>query len=70
LLGLLFDPENGGSMFFQNIDELLLDYTEPHSRRQQHSLYWVQQKVLDILNLTQIYNGERRGTAVGHHTEM
>jgi hypothetical protein len=27
LLGLLFDPEEGGSIFFQNVVELLADYT-------------------------------------------
>jgi hypothetical protein len=26
LFGLLFDPEDGGSMFLQNVVELLLDY--------------------------------------------
>jgi hypothetical protein len=34
LAWLLFDPEVGGSMFLQNIGELLPDYTVSHPRRQ------------------------------------
>jgi hypothetical protein len=33
LFGLLFNPEDGGSMFFQNISELLLGYMVLQSRR-------------------------------------
>jgi hypothetical protein len=38
LLGLLFDPEHGDSIFFQTISVLMLDYTLLHPRRQQFSL--------------------------------
>jgi hypothetical protein len=31
LLGLLFDPEDGGAMFLQNAGEVLLDYMALHS---------------------------------------
>jgi hypothetical protein len=33
LLGLLFYPENRGSMFLQNGSELPFDYTAPHPER-------------------------------------
>jgi hypothetical protein len=32
LLALLFDPEDGGSMFFQNIGKLLAAYIATHPR--------------------------------------
>jgi hypothetical protein len=32
-LGLLFNPEDGSSMFFQNIGEVLSHYTALHPRR-------------------------------------
>jgi hypothetical protein len=34
LLGLLFDPEAGGSMFLRNVRKLLPDYTASYPRRQ------------------------------------
>jgi hypothetical protein len=33
LLGLRFEPEDGGSMFLQNIQELLSDYMALHPKR-------------------------------------
>jgi hypothetical protein len=30
--GLLFYPEDGGSMFFRNVGNLVLDYTPSHTR--------------------------------------
>jgi hypothetical protein len=33
LLGLLFDPEDGSSMFFQNTGELLPDYMVKHPQK-------------------------------------
>jgi hypothetical protein len=37
LLGLLFDPEYGSSLFLRKASRSLVDYTTPHPRRQ-HSL--------------------------------
>jgi hypothetical protein len=37
LLGLLFDPENGGVMFLQNVGLLSLDYTALYPRRHNSS---------------------------------
>jgi hypothetical protein len=37
LLGLLFYPEDGGSMFLRNVDELLSDYTSSYHRRKYSS---------------------------------
>jgi hypothetical protein len=37
LLGLFFDPEDGGNMFLQNVDWLLTDYTALYPRRQNSS---------------------------------
>jgi hypothetical protein len=34
LLGLFFDPENGGSTLIRNVRELLSDYTASHTIRQ------------------------------------
>jgi hypothetical protein len=34
LLDLLFDPEDGGSMFLRYLSEFLLDYTALYSKRQ------------------------------------
>jgi hypothetical protein len=39
LLGLLFDPEDGGSVFLQNVSELIPDYTVSHPRTQYSALY-------------------------------
>jgi hypothetical protein len=36
LLDLLFDPEDGGSMFLRYLSEFLLDYTALHSKRQRY----------------------------------
>jgi hypothetical protein len=33
LLGLVINLENGGSMFLQNISELLPEYTMPYPRK-------------------------------------
>jgi hypothetical protein len=33
LLGLFFDPEDGGDMFLQNVNELSIGYTALYSRR-------------------------------------
>jgi hypothetical protein len=48
LLSLLFDPENGGSMFFQNVGKHLPDYTESYPRREYFSFlhYTYQNMVL------------------------
>jgi hypothetical protein len=42
LLGLLFNPKDGGSMFLENISKLLPEYTVSHHRRKypSHSLMW------------------------------
>jgi hypothetical protein len=32
LLGLLFDPEDGDSMFFRNVGKLMPDYTASYPR--------------------------------------
>jgi hypothetical protein len=37
LLSLLFNPEDGSTMFPQNVSELLLDYTTSHLSRQYSS---------------------------------
>jgi hypothetical protein len=37
LLGLLFNPENGGNMFLQDTSGLLLDHMAVHPRRQYSS---------------------------------
>jgi hypothetical protein len=37
LLGLLCDPEDGGSMFLPNVSKLLTDYTASHLTRQYSS---------------------------------
>jgi hypothetical protein len=36
-VGLLFDPENGGNMFLQNVDWFSVDYTTLYPRRQNSS---------------------------------
>jgi hypothetical protein len=33
LLGLFFDPEDGGDMFLRNVDSFSTDYTALHPRR-------------------------------------
>jgi hypothetical protein len=40
-LGLLFNPEDGSSMFLQNIGELLPDYAALHSRRFLYGIQFV-----------------------------
>jgi hypothetical protein len=40
LLGLLFDPEDGGGRFLRNVCELVLDYTPSHPRRWCSSAVW------------------------------
>jgi hypothetical protein len=40
LLGLLFNPEDGGSVFLHNINEHLLDYTVSQPRRKLSSLIY------------------------------
>jgi hypothetical protein len=46
LLGLFFDPEDGGDMFFLNVSWLSTDYTALYPRRQNSSgLELVQEKV-------------------------
>jgi hypothetical protein len=37
LLGLLFEPEDGGSSLLRNVEKLRPDYTTSHSRRQYSS---------------------------------
>jgi hypothetical protein len=37
LLGLYFDPEDGGDMFLENIGSLSVEYTALYSRRQNSS---------------------------------
>jgi hypothetical protein len=37
LLGLFFDPEDGGDMFLLNIGSLSIDYTALYPRRQNSS---------------------------------
>jgi hypothetical protein len=34
LLGLLFDPDDGGDMFLRNVCKFLTDYTSSHPRRE------------------------------------
>jgi hypothetical protein len=39
LLGILFEPEDGGSMFLQNVGELRPGYTASHPGRQYSSRF-------------------------------
>jgi hypothetical protein len=63
LLGLLFNPEDGGSMFLQNIDKLLLDYTASHPRRQQYSSLWIQM-LLHANSFKKLWRAETEGLAL------
>lgn len=49
--GLPYNPENGGSVFLQNVCELLPDYTTTHPRRQCCSLNHCYKNVRSITDI-------------------
>jgi hypothetical protein len=58
LLGLLFHPEAGGSIFLRNLSEFLPDYTALHPEKQYSS-----NTVLTVTK--QIWNGQEREEECG-----